>query len=110
MRADIAVLSIIMLSLCDTSASVFGRLFGRFTPPLPFSGRLFGAKKSLAGTTAAVLVGMTASYVFWTKFAARGDEADVSWVAARLQSSWKGTPNPDPWASWGLKRLPNPQR
>ncbi|KWU47247.1 hypothetical protein RHOSPDRAFT_31392 [Rhodotorula sp. JG-1b] len=106
---DIAVLSIIMLSLCDTSASVFGRLFGRFTPPLPFSGRLFGAKKSLAGTTAAVLVGMTASYVFWTKFAARGDEADVSWVAARLQSSWKGIPNQDPWASWGLKRLPNPQ-
>ena len=110
MRADIAVLSIIMLSLCDTSASVFGRLFGRFPPPLPFSGRLFGAKKSLAGTTAAVLVGMTASYVFWTKFAARGDEADVSWVAARLQSGWKGKPNPDPWASWGLKRLPNPQR
>ncbi|GAA5984079.1 hypothetical protein JCM10908_006040 [Rhodotorula pacifica] len=106
---DIAVLSIIMLSLCDTSASVFGRLFGRFTPPLPLSGRLFGAKKSLAGTTAAVLMGTAASYVFWTKFAARGDEADVSWVAARLQSSWRGKPNMDPWTGWGLKRLPNPQ-
>ncbi|POY75142.1 hypothetical protein BMF94_1773 [Rhodotorula taiwanensis] len=106
---DIAVLSIIMLSLCDTSASVFGRLFGRYTPPLPLSGRLFGAKKSLAGTTAAVLVGMTASYVFWSKFAARGDEGDVSWVVARLQSGWRGKVNEDPWIGWGLKRLPNPQ-
>jgi diacylglycerol kinase (CTP) len=35
---DLAVLSIIMLSICDTSASVFGRLFGKFTPKLPFSG------------------------------------------------------------------------
>lgn len=36
--ADIAVLAVIILSICDTSASVFGRLFGRYTPPLPFSG------------------------------------------------------------------------
>lgn len=99
-----------MLSLCDTSASVFGRLFGRYTPPLPLSGRLFGAKKSLAGTTAAVLVGMTASYVFWSKFAARGDEGDVSWVVARMQSGWRGKVNEDSWIGWGLKRLPNPQR
>ncbi|BGP55838.1 hypothetical protein JCM8202_002646 [Rhodotorula sphaerocarpa] len=106
---DIAVLSIIMLSLCDTSASVFGRLFGRYTPPLPLSGTLFGAKKSLAGTAAAVLVGMSASYVFWAQFAAKGDEGDVSWVPARLQSAWRGPVNPDPWGEFGLARLPNPQ-
>lgn len=109
-HTDIAVLSIIMLSLCDTSASVFGRLFGRYTPPLPLSGTLFGAKKSLAGTAAAVLVGMSASYVFWAQFAAKGDEGDVSWVPARLQSAWRGPVNPDPWGEFGLARLPNPQR
>ncbi|GJN90687.1 hypothetical protein Rhopal_003701-T1 [Rhodotorula paludigena] len=106
---DIAVLSIIMLSLCDTSASVFGRLFGRYTPRLPFAGSLFGAKKSLAGTLAAVVVGMTASYYFWTRFAAIGDEGDVSWLQARMASAWRGRLNPDPLGAWGIKRLPNPQ-
>ncbi|BGP40313.1 Diacylglycerol kinase [Rhodotorula kratochvilovae] len=106
---DIAVLSIIMLSLCDTSASVFGRLFGRYTPRLPFAGSLFGAKKSLAGTLAAVVVGMVASYVFWSRWAALGDEADVSWLPARMASVWRGKANEAPLASWGIKRLPNPQ-
>lgn len=99
-----------MLSLCDTSASVFGRLFGRYTPRLPFAGSLFGAKKSLAGTLAAVAVGMTASYYFWTRFAAIGDEGDVSWLQARMASAWRGRLNPDPLGAWGIKRLPNPQR
>ncbi|BGO91656.1 hypothetical protein NBRC10512_008104 [Rhodotorula toruloides] len=106
---DIACLSIIMLSLCDTSASVFGRLFGRYTPRLPFSGTLFGAKKSLAGTLAAIGVGMAASYVFWSRFAVQGDEGDVSWVAARVASSWRGRVNQDPLRAWGIRRLPNPQ-
>ncbi|GAA5821617.1 hypothetical protein JCM3770_005700 [Rhodotorula araucariae] len=106
---DIAVLSIIMLSLCDTSASVFGRLFGRYTPRLPFAGSLFGAKKSLAGTLAAVAVGMVASYFFWSRWAALGDEADVSWLPARMASAWKGKANEAPLAAWGVQRLPNPQ-
>ena len=108
--ADIAVLSIIMLSLCDTSASVFGRLFGRYTPRLPFAGTLFGAKKSLAGTLAAVVVGMCASHVFWSRYAALGDEGDVSWLPARMGSAWRGKVNGDPLAAWGIHRLPNPQR
>ncbi|GAA6006790.1 hypothetical protein JCM10207_009097 [Rhodosporidiobolus poonsookiae] len=105
---DLAVLSIIQLSLCDTSASVFGRLFGRFTPRLPLAGSLFGRKKSLAGTVAAVVTGTVASYVFWSRFAALGDEGDVSWEVARKASSWWGRTNPDPWAQYGVRRLPNP--
>lgn len=73
-----------MLSLCDTSASIFGRLFGHITPPLPFSGTLFGARKSLAGTFFASIVGCGASYIFFTELATAGDEGgDLSWVAAR---------------------------
>ncbi|GAA5895302.1 hypothetical protein JCM8208_005967 [Rhodotorula glutinis] len=106
---DIAVLSIIMLSLCDTSASVFGRLFGRYTPRLPLAGTVFGAKKSLAGTLAAVIVGMCASHVFWSRYAALGDEGDVSWLPARMGSVWRGKVNADPLAAWGIHRLPNPQ-
>ncbi|GAA5901202.1 hypothetical protein JCM6882_006142 [Rhodosporidiobolus microsporus] len=106
---DIAVLSIIQLSLCDTSASVFGRLFGRYTPRLPLSGTLFGRKKSLAGTVAAVLTGTAAAYVFWSRFAARGDEGDVSWVEARVGSGWRGEVMRDPLERWGVRRLPNPQ-
>ncbi|GAA6042973.1 hypothetical protein JCM8097_000032 [Rhodosporidiobolus ruineniae] len=106
---DIAVLSIIQLSLCDTTASIFGRLFGRFTPKLPFAGSLFGVNKSLAGTIAAVLTGTAASYVFWSRFAARGDEGDVSWVPARMGSAWRGEAMRDPWAQYGVGRLPNPQ-
>ncbi|KAK4051071.1 Diacylglycerol kinase [Microbotryomycetes sp. JL221] len=87
---DIAVMSIIVLSVCDTTASVFGRLFGRYTPRLPLSGVLFGAKKSLAGTIAATVVGTAASYVFWSQFAALGDEGDLSWIPGKLASSWTG--------------------
>ncbi|GAA5850311.1 hypothetical protein JCM8547_001827, partial [Rhodosporidiobolus lusitaniae] len=106
---DIAVLSVIQLSLCDTTASVFGRLFGRYTPKLPFAGTLFGAKKSLAGTVAAVVTGTAASYVFWTRFAAWGDEGDVSWLPARFESKWRGAVMRDPWEHYGVGRLPNPQ-
>ncbi|KAM0791225.1 hypothetical protein ACM66B_005706 [Microbotryomycetes sp. NB124-2] len=87
---DIAVLSIIVLSVCDTTASVFGRIFGRYTPRLPFSGTLFGAKKSLAGTVAATIVGTAASYVFWSRYSALGDEGDLSWIPGRMASAWTG--------------------
>ncbi|GAA5945882.1 hypothetical protein JCM1841_006127 [Sporobolomyces salmonicolor] len=106
---DIAVLSIIMLSLCDTSASVFGRLFGKYTPKLPFSGTLFGRSKSLAGTLAAILTGTLASYVFWTRFAPLGDEHDLSWIPGRALSTWNGEENLAPWARWGVGRLPSPR-
>ncbi|GAA6064035.1 hypothetical protein JCM10212_001461 [Sporobolomyces blumeae] len=105
---DIAVLSIIILSLCDTSASVFGRLFGKYTPRLPFSGTLFGRSKSLAGTLAAMTTGSIASYVFWTRYATRGDELDLSWVPGRRGSTWTGPANRAPWLEYGVGRLPNP--
>ncbi|GAA6009026.1 hypothetical protein JCM11491_005715 [Sporobolomyces phaffii] len=106
---DIAVLSIIMLSICDTSASIFGRLFGQYTPKLPFSGTLFGRSKSLAGTLAAVATGTVASYVFWTRYSALGDEHDLSWLPGRALSAWKGAENLAPLASWGVGRLPSPK-
>ncbi|GAA5855957.1 hypothetical protein JCM5353_002585 [Sporobolomyces roseus] len=106
---DIAVLSIIMLSICDTSASIFGRLFGRYTPKLPLSGILFGRSKSLAGTLAAVLTGTIASYVFWTRYSSLGDEHDLSWLPGRALSTWKGKENVAPWVRYGIKRLPSPE-
>ncbi|GAA5939028.1 diacylglycerol kinase [Sporobolomyces koalae] len=105
---DIAVLSIIMLSICDTSASIFGRLFGKYTPRLPFSGTLFGRSKSLAGTLAAVLTGTVASYVFWTRYSTLGDEHDLSWVPAKTLSTWTGAVNLAPLRDYGIERLPNP--
>ncbi|SJL10021.1 uncharacterized protein ARMOST_13403 [Armillaria ostoyae] len=41
---DVAVVSILILSWADTAASTFGRMYGRWTPKLPWSRR-----KSLAG-------------------------------------------------------------
>ncbi|KAG6284781.1 hypothetical protein E4U46_006658 [Claviceps purpurea] len=54
---DVAAVSVLLLSWCDTAASTFGRLWGRYTPRL-------GRGKSLAGSSAAFLVGVAASF-FW---------------------------------------------
>lgn len=60
---DIACVSIMILSWADTAASVFGRLFGKYTPPLPSPP--FATRKSLAGTIAASsIAGLTAT-LFW---------------------------------------------
>ncbi|KAF2403204.1 hypothetical protein EJ06DRAFT_506512 [Trichodelitschia bisporula] len=55
---DVSVVSVLLLSWCDTAASTFGRLWGRYTPRV-------GKGKSLAGTLAAMVVGMGAAAVFW---------------------------------------------
>ena len=55
---DVAVVSILLLSWCDTAASTFGRLYGRYTPRIRKG-------KSLAGSVAATVVGMMAAAVFW---------------------------------------------
>jgi len=55
---DVGVMSVLLLSWCDTAASTFGRLWGRYTPRLRRG-------KSLAGSTAAFLVGVATSYIFW---------------------------------------------
>jgi len=55
---DVAVMSIVLLSWCDTAASTFGRLYGRYTPRVRKG-------KSLAGSIAAFVVGIGAAVLFW---------------------------------------------
>jgi diacylglycerol kinase (CTP) len=55
---DVGLMGVLLLSWCDTAASTFGRLYGRYTPRIRRG-------KSLAGTTAAFLVGVATSYFFW---------------------------------------------
>ncbi|KAB5582430.1 hypothetical protein GE09DRAFT_267040 [Coniochaeta sp. 2T2.1] len=55
---DVGVMGTLLLSWCDTAASTFGRLYGRYTPRIRRG-------KSLAGSTAAFLVGVATSYFFW---------------------------------------------
>jgi diacylglycerol kinase (CTP) len=58
---DIAVVSILILSWADTAASTIGRLWGRYTPPLPrripYLGLRFAPRKSTAGYAAAWITG-----------------------------------------------------
>ncbi|KAG5951351.1 hypothetical protein E4U53_003281 [Claviceps sorghi] len=54
---DVSAMSVLLLSWCDTAASTFGRLWGRYTPRLRRG-------KSLAGSLAACLVGVATSF-FW---------------------------------------------
>ncbi|KAI0795610.1 hypothetical protein C8Q75DRAFT_791342 [Abortiporus biennis] len=66
---DVAVVSILILSWADTAASTFGRMFGRFTPPLPARVPLLGLplapRKSLAGFIAGSLAGAAIAAGFW---------------------------------------------
>jgi len=55
---DIATLSVLLLSWCDTAASTFGRLYGRYTPRIR-------KNKSLAGSLAAMMVGAASAAVFY---------------------------------------------
>ncbi len=79
---DISVVSILLLSWCDTAASTFGRLYGRYTIRLRRG-------KSLAGTLAAFLTGIFAAVFFWGWLAPRtapkiGDSADAFMFQHRL--------------------------
>lgn len=55
---DVGVMGTLLLSWCDTAASTFGRAWGRYTPRIRKG-------KSLAGSTAAFLVGVATSWFFW---------------------------------------------
>ncbi|MCJ1354148.1 MAG: hypothetical protein MMC33_004135 [Icmadophila ericetorum] len=55
---DVGVMSVLLLSWCDTAASTFGRLYGRYTPRIRKS-------KSLAGSAAAAFVGVLAAGVWY---------------------------------------------
>jgi diacylglycerol kinase (CTP) len=86
---DIAVVSILILSWADTAASTFGRLYGRFTPPLPQ--HLFGfiplaPRKSLAGFIAASMTAAAVATGFWT-FIGPMRDSGLTW-------SWEGGVSP----------------
>lgn len=55
---DVSVVAILLLSWCDTAASTFGRAWGRYTPRIRKG-------KSLAGTSAAFIVGVVTAVGFW---------------------------------------------
>ncbi|KAF7505895.1 hypothetical protein GJ744_012430 [Endocarpon pusillum] len=61
---DIGVMGVLLLSWCDTAASTFGRLYGRYTIRLR-------SGKSLAGTLAAFLTGLLTAILFWGWLAPR---------------------------------------
>jgi len=81
---DIAVVSILILSWADTSASTFGRLWGKKTRALPrtFLGLPFAPRKSLAGFIAASLTGALTAVAFWGWFAPLVNRPEVSWTWA----------------------------
>ena len=57
-RKDVAVVSVLLLSWCDTAASTFGRAFGKYTPRIRRG-------KSLAGSIAAFTFGAAGAMLFW---------------------------------------------
>lgn len=61
---DVAVMSILLLSWCDTAASTFGRAYGRYTPRLRKG-------KSLAGSLGAFVIGVCTALFFWGWLAPR---------------------------------------
>ncbi|CAI5756338.1 unnamed protein product [Candida verbasci] len=58
---DISVLSILLLSWADTSASTFGRMYGKYTFQI-------GKGKSFAGSLASCITGIITSYIFYGYF------------------------------------------
>ena len=61
---DVGIVSVLLLSWCDTAASTVGRLYGRYTPRIRKG-------KSLAGTLACGAVGMMTAWMFWGVLAPR---------------------------------------
>ncbi|KAI1188403.1 cytidylyltransferase [Nemania serpens] len=61
---DVSVVAVMLLSWCDTAASTFGRLYGRYTPRIRRG-------KSLAGSLAAFVVGVATAGWFWGILAPR---------------------------------------
>ncbi|KAM3425171.1 hypothetical protein BST61_g7130 [Cercospora zeina] len=66
-RKDVAVVSVLLLSWCDTAASTFGRLWGKYTPRIRRG-------KSLAGSLAAFVVGVASALLFWGLVASKTPE------------------------------------
>lgn len=70
-RKDVAVMSVLLLSWCDTAASTFGRLWGKYTPRIRRG-------KSLAGSIAAFVVGVASAVLFWGLIAPSGRGSEVN--------------------------------
>lgn len=77
---DVAVISVLLLSFCDTAASTFGRLYGRYTPRIRKG-------KSLAGTFAAFVFGVASALVFYTYF---GPYVPRSWNSGQYSFAFDG--------------------
>lgn len=81
---DVGVVSVLLLSWCDTAASTFGRLLGHLTPRVRRG-------KSLAGSLAAASVGAASAALFWgfiaPKYGADYDFGDNSF-AFQGQLTW----------------------
>ncbi|CAF9926538.1 MAG: hypothetical protein GOMPHAMPRED_004164 [Gomphillus americanus] len=58
---DVAAMGILLLSWCDTAASTFGRLYGRYTPRIRKG-------KSLAGSLAALITGVVTAWIWYGYF------------------------------------------
>ncbi|CDK27070.1 unnamed protein product [Kuraishia capsulata CBS 1993] len=70
-KKDVAVMSVLLLSWSDTAASTFGRAFGHLTPKVV-------GNKSLAGSTAAAITGVLASYLFYGYFIPHYPQVNVN--------------------------------
>ncbi|KZF25269.1 phosphatidate cytidylyltransferase [Xylona heveae TC161] len=86
---DIGVMGVLLLSWCDTAASTFGRLYGRYTIRIRHG-------KSLAGTLAALAVGVVTAAAFW------------GWLVPRIGTFPENPPNP--FMFTGTLSLPEPVR
>jgi diacylglycerol kinase (CTP) len=73
---DIAAISILILSWCDTAASFVGRRWGHYTYKFPNG-------KSLAGTLGAIAVGTIAAYIFWGSGLLNHDSENASWIEGK---------------------------
>lgn len=86
-QKDVAVMAILLLSWCDTAASTFGRLWGKYTPRIRKG-------KSLAGTLAAFVVGVAAALAFWGAIAPTVPEA---WNQGENYFAFDGSLTLHPW-------------
>ncbi|KAL9602665.1 MAG: hypothetical protein Q9219_001654 [cf. Caloplaca sp. 3 TL-2023] len=88
---DVGVMSVVLLSWCDTAASTVGRLYGRYTPRIRRG-------KSLAGSAAAMGVGILTAGLFWGWAVPRYGHDDGFMFTGKLQlpgvvreaAGWKG--------------------
>lgn len=74
---DVALISLLLLSWADTSASTFGRAFGHLTPKV-------GPSKSLAGTLAAFATGIVSALILYQHFIPKYQQfnrpGDIMWT------------------------------